>query len=392
MDGVDILAKTFSAELFAGVFLNGIFLRMATKKRRNHLNSKQLTSSSILPFSENDPMVSVVVPTCNRPDMLRNALSDIAHQTYQNVEAVVFNDGGPEIQDIGADFIVPKMLRIINHKENVGPAAARNFALEQAKGEIITYLDDDDRWLPFHIETVVNAMKQHAAKVVYTNVNHAYRHKREGEWRLQKQEEELIQDFHYADLLVKNFIPLICVGHTKRHFEQRGGFHSSFTCLEDWEWLLRLTANTKVFHVPIVTAVYQHFEGEAHVNAVRHDALDNTLRIYAMHPMGHSPRGASKRHLHLAALANAIRIDRRCRLPYSFTERMSQVSQAVSSRNILLADKILLEILIDLPADGELLILHAGILEAMGKPDEAKSIRAAAGRSDPYVFPLETPA
>jgi glycosyltransferase involved in cell wall biosynthesis len=97
------------------------------------------------------PLVSVVVPTHNRPGMLAEALASVRLQTFTNYEVIVVSNGESEEMRVlsracatryGAMFELPE--------GNV--SAARNFAVAQAKGEWIAFLDDDDLWLPHKLD------------------------------------------------------------------------------------------------------------------------------------------------------------------------------------------------------------------------------------------------
>jgi Glycosyl transferase family 2 len=112
------------------------------------------------------PLVSVVIPTYNRPEDLRAALSAVAAQTYPNVEAVVVNDGGTAVADVVAAF---PFARLIEHAANAGSIAAAETGYKHAKGEYIQFLPDDDSIYPDHIERVMFAMLRTGAKIAHGN-------------------------------------------------------------------------------------------------------------------------------------------------------------------------------------------------------------------------------
>src|SRR3972149_8781618 len=118
------------------------------------------------------PMVSVIVPTYNRPDMLGDCLDSINGQTYSNLEVLVVNDGGQEVEKIISNSNKGGNVRYIRHLTNRGLAAARNSGIRAAKGKYIAYLDDDDIYYPDHIETLVEFLEQSHYMVAYTD---AYR-------------------------------------------------------------------------------------------------------------------------------------------------------------------------------------------------------------------------
>ncbi|NND62761.1 MAG: glycosyltransferase [Flavobacteriaceae bacterium] len=105
------------------------------------------------------PLVSVIIPTFNRPDLLRQTLASVVYQTYENIEIIVVDDGTPgdENQKLCSEMSQINYIKIDN---SGGAAKPRNIGIDNAKGELIAFLDDDDIWLPEKIEkqiAVLNA-------------------------------------------------------------------------------------------------------------------------------------------------------------------------------------------------------------------------------------------
>jgi glycosyltransferase involved in cell wall biosynthesis len=109
---------------------------------------------------EMNPIVSVVIPTRNRPELVLRAVRSALGQTYKNIEIVVVVDGpDPRTVEILAQCDEPS-LRIVELAQSLGGAEARNEGARAAKGEWIAFLDDDDEWLPTKIERQVHAAVQ----------------------------------------------------------------------------------------------------------------------------------------------------------------------------------------------------------------------------------------
>ena len=104
------------------------------------------------------PVVSVIVPTYNRPQYLSMALASVLQQSYRNLQVIVINDGGEDVGSI-IDSFNDSRLKFINRKENRGKPYSLNEALNQADGKYVAYLDDDDLYYPNHIETLVNTLE-----------------------------------------------------------------------------------------------------------------------------------------------------------------------------------------------------------------------------------------
>lgn len=111
-----------------------------------------------MPMKDMDrlPLVSAVIPTRNRPELVTRAVRSVAGQTYRNMEIVVVVDG-PDRATVQAleDLHEPK-LRIVALEQNVGGSEARNVGARAARGEWVALLDDDDEWFPEKIEKQMN--------------------------------------------------------------------------------------------------------------------------------------------------------------------------------------------------------------------------------------------
>jgi glycosyltransferase involved in cell wall biosynthesis len=103
----------------------------------------------------NIPLVSVVIPTRNRPEFLLRAISSVLNQTYRNLEIVVIVDGPDSATMTAMQDVSGPNVRVIELPQNVGGSEARNTGVRNAKGEWIAFLDDDDEWLPTKIEKQV---------------------------------------------------------------------------------------------------------------------------------------------------------------------------------------------------------------------------------------------
>ena len=97
------------------------------------------------------PSFSVVVPTFNRSEILPRALQSVLSQSYTDFELLVVDDGSSDETETVAQSFTDPRLRYVR-QENQGLSAARNFGVAHAKGEWVTFLDDDDQALPHWLE------------------------------------------------------------------------------------------------------------------------------------------------------------------------------------------------------------------------------------------------
>lgn len=112
------------------------------------------------------PLISVVVPVYNVAQYLDQCLESIVNQTYRNQEILVVDDGSTDGSGAMCDRWTERDERIhVFHQPNGGLSAARNTALDNMKGEIVTMVDSDDLIHPDFISTLLRLMQQHEADI-----------------------------------------------------------------------------------------------------------------------------------------------------------------------------------------------------------------------------------
>ena len=99
------------------------------------------------------PYFSIVLPTCNRVQFIKEAIESVLLQTFDNWELFVINDGSQDGTDKVISQYASDKVRIINLTDNNGVSHARNCALELASGKYIAFLDDDDLYESSFLQT-----------------------------------------------------------------------------------------------------------------------------------------------------------------------------------------------------------------------------------------------
>jgi glycosyltransferase involved in cell wall biosynthesis len=107
----------------------------------------------------NEPLVSVVIPVHNGERYLADAIQSVLSQSYRPLEIIVVDDGS---LDTTAEVVgeYPEVGYV--YQDHQGVSVARNRGLDEAKGELITFLDHDDILLPDSIRRRVEYMKNHS--------------------------------------------------------------------------------------------------------------------------------------------------------------------------------------------------------------------------------------
>lgn len=191
----------------------------------------------------NDPLVSVIVPTHNRPEFLKKTLDSIVRQSYKNIEVFVVSNGANEKnKEVANSFNDPR----VTYKDQVnsgGPASPRNHGIREARGAYLAFCDDDDLWMDSKLEKQVYALEKNLeCGLCYSKM---LRFDEEKEWFLAHEEGEAVLE----SLLYTNLIPISSVLVRNSLIKKLGGFSESSIVgsSEDYEFLLRYALKTKYY-------------------------------------------------------------------------------------------------------------------------------------------------
>ena len=191
--------------------------------------------------SSNEPDISVVVPTRDRPPLLREALASISAQRGARMEVIVVNDGGCDVAEVLGEFSGRLNLHYVSLLKNSGLPAARNTGCGRARGRYLAYLDDDDLYLPDHLARLKARLdREPEVGLVYADA-----------WLLKQRlvadryrtfdQRVLAHDYDRATMLHDSFIAPSAIMHRRECFERLGGFDESLrSCYEDWDFLIRV--------------------------------------------------------------------------------------------------------------------------------------------------------
>jgi GT2 family glycosyltransferase len=181
------------------------------------------------------PLVSIIIPTYNRSRLLREAVESALAQTYPNVEVIVVDDGSA---DDTAQVMAQYDSRLCYIRQaNRGVAAARNTGIRASRGEYLTFLDDDDRFLPTKVERQVRLLSSQPK----SGLVHCRYYRADGEGHLLDKPSLLPQGDILDSLVRWNFVwvggPLV----RRECFERVGVFDEAGPQITaDWDMWLRI--------------------------------------------------------------------------------------------------------------------------------------------------------
>jgi glycosyltransferase involved in cell wall biosynthesis len=199
--------------------------------------------------SDPQPKISVVLPTYNRSNLVRESAASVLRQSYRDLELLIVDDGSSE--DVAAALtaiLQAPRARIVRHETNKGVAAARNSGASLARGTLIAFLDSDDIWYDNKLSSQLDWMAMTGRPVSCTGYRIVTPFRPEGEERLPQ--EMTLRQLRWGCRSSPGSTMVV----SKALFEAVGGFDTSLRRLEDWEWLLRCAETAPIGIVPEILA------------------------------------------------------------------------------------------------------------------------------------------
>ncbi|OCR01907.1 hypothetical protein BCD67_05330 [Oscillatoriales cyanobacterium USR001] len=220
------------------------------------------------------PFVTVIIPTKNRPEMLTQAIQSVLNQTFTELEIIVVNDGGVDVQSVISRLNTKGNIVYKKHDRALERSAARNTGIRAARGKYIAYLDDDDNYYPNHIETLVKFLENSEYKIAYTDAVMAQQEKQNGEYVTINRSVPYSLDFDKDKILVSNCTPNLCLMHEKSCLDEVGLFDETLSTHEDWDLIIRLSRQFDIAHIKETTCEFtQRNDG---TNTSSHNRADFT--------------------------------------------------------------------------------------------------------------------
>lgn len=217
-------------------------------------------SAKRMPDVPSQPLVSVILPTWNRAKTIHRAIESVQAQTYTNWELIVVDDGSCDsTEQLLSDSIAcDSRIRLVR-QDHQGVSVARNAGLAMSQGEILAYIDSDNRWYPGYLAAVVETLTENSS------VHSVYAGQLVRD-QLQAVSHIRYQEFDDEALHFGNYIDMNCFAHRRWLYEERGGFDEQLTRLVDWEFILRLTRNAPPQAIAQLGSCYEHHAGHDRIS------------------------------------------------------------------------------------------------------------------------------
>lgn len=182
------------------------------------------------------PYFSVVLPTYNRSGEIRSTIESVLDQNYKDWELVIISDGCTDDTERIVEGYCDPRIRLISLPENQGhPGRPRNLGLAHSEGEIVTYLDHDDRYEPDHLELLRRLFEDRGVRVVSTGCEYY-----DDSGARTGQSTFLETVWHREFQVLGALYQPTRVSHRREVLFEHGEWTEESVGLEDWELWLRL--------------------------------------------------------------------------------------------------------------------------------------------------------
>lgn len=191
-------------------------------------------------MDKQDKMITIILPTYNRAELITRAIKSVLGQTYRNLELLIVDDASQDNTEDVVALFKDERIRYIKLKQNGGACRARNIGIQEAKGEYIAFLDSDDLWVPHALETLLRYIEEKQSDMVFSKFSYV-----DNKNRLQVipnisvNENEL-----YQQLLEDNFIAN-GAALLKANCLKKESFDKELKRFQDWDLYLRIIKSYK---------------------------------------------------------------------------------------------------------------------------------------------------
>ena len=115
-------------------------------------------------------LVSIIMPSYNTGKYIEKTINSVLSQTYENWELIIVDDCSDDnTDDAVKPYLSDERIKYFKNEKNCGAAVSRNYALKQAKGKWIAFLDSDDLWASDKLKKQIAFMEKNGYRFSYTD-------------------------------------------------------------------------------------------------------------------------------------------------------------------------------------------------------------------------------
>ena len=227
---------------------------------------------------------SIVLRASNRPIKLQRALMSLANQTYQNFEVVIISEDDLAISNTIESFKWHLNIIFVGRVADQQRVRLLNQAIKQSKGKWVGYLDDDDFLYPWHLEYLLNGLRNNSEyKFAYSNFNRALMNSEIEAIPIKIINGEIVE-LSQDEIFVGSKIPNHCWLYEKDYLAQAGYFDESLGLLEEYDFLLKHINSAKILHIDRITSESRVYMNDGNELFYDSEALTSLRKIYSRYP------------------------------------------------------------------------------------------------------------
>ena len=222
-------------------------------------------------------LISVVIPSYNRPDRLRRAVNSVLEQTYKEIEVIIVDDASEDATQL-KELSKSDKVKVLQNDINRGPCYSRNRGISEARGEYINFLDDDDIIFPEKLEKQVRIFNDSNNQKLGMVTAHA----------IDERSGKIIKKFNrvegniYQELLKSYAVSGIETMLFKASsLKEIGGFDEELQSSQEYDLLIRLSEKFEVAFVDEFLS--QEFRSQNQINTNFRKKINGARYLFKKH-------------------------------------------------------------------------------------------------------------
>lgn len=226
-------------------------------------------------------LFSIIIPTYNCADKLRQALDSIKRQTFKDFEVIVCDDGSTDrTQKTIEEYTKTLDIKYLWEENWGGPARPRNIGINNAVGKYIAFLDADDWWYPSKLEITYNNLNN--ADIVYHDLDIFIGNQRK---LFRKVKGRQLKTPVFIDLMINENALITSSVVIKKNIIEKAGLiteDKSLISVEDFDLYLKIAKITEKFvYIPLSLGAYRI--GKQNISGAKEKQIERIISVYKKH-------------------------------------------------------------------------------------------------------------
>lgn len=213
-------------------------------------------------------LVTVIIPTYNRAQLVTKAIESVLDQTYSNLEILVIDDHSTDNTKEIIEKIDDDRIKYLLNERTKGAQGARNTGLIKAKGEWIAFLDSDDIWLENKLQIQVTQLIKKNKQFCHSN------------WYVENGNKTTVHKKNINNILKINYIGTFSsVVLSKGLIEKIGLLDENLESCQDWDYWIRVCQHVKPLYIDKPLLVYVKFSSN-NISKNKNNRIQGRRKIY----------------------------------------------------------------------------------------------------------------